>query len=98
MAILFIGLITNLAFVFHWFFILFRGLNNIAYYTLRSTTFLLFDLGHWYLASIFINLSDLTVNGNFAPVTLTFDHKVKLLTNMKILCLAHNFFVIMFRF
>ena len=92
MAILYIDLITHFAFVFHWFFILFLGLNNIAYCTLRSTTFLLFDLGHWYLACIFINLSDyLTVNGSFAPVTLTFDLKVKLLTNMKILCLAHNF-------
>jgi hypothetical protein len=32
------------------------------------------------LACIFINLSDLTVYGNVAPVTLTCDLKVKLLT------------------
>jgi hypothetical protein len=62
----YISLITNLAFVFHWFFILFLGLNNIAYCTLRSTTFLLFDLGHWYLAcTVYIS----SVSGPYRPIT-----------------------------
>ena len=64
--------------IFHSFF--FLVFNNIGYRTLRSTTFLLFDLDYWYLACIFINLSDLNVHGNFAHVTLTFNPKVKLLT------------------
>jgi hypothetical protein len=49
-------------------------------HTLRSTTFLLFDLGHWYLAYTFINLFEFTAHGYFLPVILIFDPKVKLQT------------------
>ena len=52
----------------------------VAYHTLRSTTFLLFELGYSYLACIFINLFEFTVHGIFVPVTLTVDPNVKLLT------------------
>ena len=62
---------------FSFFFMVF---NNVAYHTLRSTTFLLFDLGYWYLAFLFIILFEFTVHGYFLPLTLTFHPKVKLLT------------------
>ena len=61
---------------FPFFFLVF---NNVAYHTLRSTTFLLFDLSYWYLVFLFINLFEFTVHGYVLPVTLTFEPMVKLL-------------------
>jgi hypothetical protein len=91
MAILYISLTIDLAFVFKWFFILFLGLQ-------QCTTFLLFDIGCWYLACLFINLFEITVHGYFLPVTLTFDPKVKLLTVIWKYCiLLITFFLFEFR-
>jgi hypothetical protein len=67
------------------------------YYTLRSTTFLLFDLGYYYLASTFINLFEFTADGYFFTCDLDLWPQGQITDcNMKISCLAHNIFVIGF--
>ena len=51
----------------------------------------------WQYLKYFSRYGHFIYQPHFLPVTLTFDPKVKLLTNMKILYLARKFFLIGFR-
>ena len=98
MAILYISLIIDLAFVYNWFFSLFLGLQQCSIPHSQIYNFLIV----WLRLLIFgMSIHQLIWNHCswlfFLPVTLTFDPKVELLTNMKILYLAHNFFLFGFR-
>jgi hypothetical protein len=93
MAILYISLTINLGFVFNWIFILFLGFQQCSIPHSQIYNFLLFDLGYWYLAFLFINLFEFFVHGYFLPVTLTFDTKVKLMTVKRKYCILLITFV-----
>ena len=79
MAILYISLIINLAFVFNSFFILFLGLQQCS--ISHSQIFLIVGV-RLLIYGMSIHPFEFTVRSYFFPETLTFDPKVKLLIVM----------------